>query len=96
MTTTSIPGQVSPTNKSRAGIVAGVIVALLILAGIVYYARQARQLAPATPSADIQALEEQGTSDSVAAIEQDLVGTDLGNLDQELGDIERELGGASQ
>ncbi|HEY4497721.1 MAG TPA: hypothetical protein VJC20_03155 [Candidatus Paceibacterota bacterium] len=92
---TSMPVQVSPTNKSHVGFVVGIIVALLVLAGILYYARQARQLAPA-PLSDIQALEEQGTSDEITAIEQDLAKTDLGNLDQELSDIERELGAVSQ
>lgn len=85
-----MPGQINPTNKSHAGFVAGIIVALLILAGLVYYARQQRQTVPA-PLSDIQALEEQRTSDEVAAIEQDLTETDLGDIDQELGDIEREL-----
>ena len=37
------------------------------------------------------ALEEQGTSDEIGAIETDLENTDLSNIDQELTDIEGEL-----
>ena len=93
---TSMPGQVSPTNKSRVGLVVGIIVALLVLALMVYYARQGLREAPPVQPTDIQALEQQGTTDEVAAVEQDLAATDLGNLDKELGDIDRELEAALQ
>ena len=56
------------------------------------------QLSPsptATPSTAIDestaALEEQGSSDEIEAIEADLENTDLSNIDQELTDIENEL-----
>lgn len=46
-----------------------------------------------TPTTDTQtkALLEQKTSDDAADIEKDLEDTDLSNLDQELGDIDKEL-----
>ncbi len=40
---------------------------------------------------DTAALEEQGTSDEISAIEEDLETTDFSNLDKELSEIESEL-----
>jgi hypothetical protein len=40
---------------------------------------------------DTAALEEQGTSDEISAIEEDLEATDFSNLDKELSEIESEL-----
>ena len=92
-TSTPMPEQVNPTNKSRIGVVVGIVVVLLILAGFVYYARQSQQQREVPPlqSTDIQALQTQGTSDEVVAIEQDLTATDLNDIDEELNDIDREL-----
>ncbi len=92
-TSTPMPEQVNPTNKSSIGVVVGIVVVLLILAGFVYYARQSQQQREVPPlqSTDIQALQTQGTSDEVVAIEQDLTATDLNDIDEELNDIDREL-----
>lgn len=47
--------------------------------------------APAEENGATTALETQGTSDEVSAIDTDLQATDLGNLDAELEDIDSEL-----
>jgi uncharacterized protein HemX len=60
---------------------------------------QEAETAPATESAEIQLgedeileqLQQQGDSDEIESIEEDLLSTDLSGLDRELGQIEEEL-----
>jgi hypothetical protein len=46
-----------------------------------------------TAAKELQLIQTQGTTDDLSAIEADLNASDLNTLDQELLDIERELGG---
>jgi len=76
-----------------------IIITILVIGGLYYWGAELNK--QAEPSAEeiaakvdhsTEALGTQGTSDEIAAIEEDLDLTDLGNLDAELGDIDAELG----
>lgn len=95
----------SPHQNSTLGPVVGtiIIVAVLVIGGLYYWGAQLnKQVAvdetvtgeqiAAEPDASTEALGEQGTSDEVDAIEDDLNLTDLDDLDAELGNIDAELG----
>ena len=89
-------------NQNSIGPIAGVILVIAILAigGFYFFGKEVSERVEA-PSAEeilgapdqaLQGLQAQGTSDEVTAIEEDLTGTNLENLDAELNTIETELG----
>jgi len=73
-------------QKSKAVWVVVIIIALVILAFLVYYFRN--QLPVYSPAAETA---QTPASDAVNDIEKDLGATNLDNLDQELSDIDKEL-----
>lgn len=97
--------QPEPSRRRAISVWVSVAVLLvLIAAGAWYYyayyyaPRSGEGLSPSSAPAvgvlgdqQTQALETQGTSDDIGAIEQDLKATDLGDLDRELSDIEAQL-----
>ena len=89
-------------NQNSIGPIAGVVLVIAILAigGFYFFGKEVSERAE-TPSVEeilgapdqaLQSLQAQGTSDEVTAIEADLTGTNLENLDAELNAIETELG----
>ncbi len=79
------------TSKSPKILLWIVILVALVLA--VVYAVGKGGLLKQTPSdTAVQELRQQGTSDEVADIEQDLEATSFTDLDAELNDIDKELG----
>ena len=65
--------------------------ALVVGLGIMAISLSQRPAPKTTFESDIEELEMQSDSDDVDAIEQDLMQTDLSDVDQELQDIDREL-----
>lgn len=89
MTSPIINPGASPASKKMA--IVWIIVALLVLAAVVWYYFIYYIPLPSLPSGPDEVtvkLEQQSTSDELSAIDQDLEVTELGNLDQELGDID--------
>ena len=84
-------------NKSAGPIVGIVIIVLILVFGGLYFWGQRAVEEPTAqdvmnaPDYALDSLAKVGTSDEVPAIETDLNGTDLNNLDTELGDIDTEL-----
>ncbi len=83
-------------SKGRKGnfllYLVGVIVVIVIV--VVFLTKVGRQPAPLPQPVDqqVQQLQTQSTSDDLSALETDLQNTNLDQLDQELTDIERDLG----
>jgi len=75
-------------KKSKTWLTISIIIVLAVLAYAVYFVRMSNQ---ETAEPIVNQLELQGTSDEVSAIEQDLTGTALDGLDNEVSDIEKEL-----
>lgn len=99
-----VPNQQPMEDGKQVGPVIGavIIVAVLVIGGLYYWGAEldkqtavdenltGEQIA-AEEDIATQALSEQGTSDEVSAIEDDLNLTDLDDLDAELGNIDAEL-----
>ncbi len=87
--------QAGSTARARKAawvwIVVGFAIVLAALAWYYYSSYVPPAVLPAGEDAATRALERQGTSDAVEAIEADLGATDLEGLDRELSDIDREL-----
>lgn len=93
-----------PNSGSSLGPAVGtiIIVAVLIIGGLYYWGAQLNKQAiddtltgediAAQADASLDALSEQGTSDEVDSIEEDLNLTDLDDLDAELDNIDAEFG----
>ncbi|MBI4118054.1 MAG: hypothetical protein HY455_00750 [Parcubacteria group bacterium] len=97
-----------PSSSGRRGGVGAtigivIVVLVLVLGGLYFWGKklveQESLTPPPTEEAILgavdpvqEALESQGTSDEITAIEADLSGTELGGLDTELQQIEAELG----
>jgi len=93
-------------EKKFAGQIIGIviIIGIIIIGGLYFYGKSLYQAAPIVdedvtgaeilerPDATTEALEQQGTSDEIVDIEEDLNVTDLDNLDAELENIDVELG----
>ncbi len=96
-------GPASPSpRRSPAGPLIGaiIVVFLLVLGALDYWGAQLAKREEARSAEEIgtlpdparDAIEVQGTSDEVGAIEEDLSATDLSGLDAELLEIDAELG----
>jgi len=88
----------APKEKSAGGVISTIIIVVIILIGAVYLftsREPAIEMTPeeisTAPDAQVEALMEQGTSDSLTTIEEDLDATELEGLDAELDAIEAEL-----
>jgi hypothetical protein len=81
-------------NKSFGPLIGIVIIILILVLGGLYLWSNQSDLGSLSPNEDgvIQALQEQGASDEVSAIEEDLSATDLESLDADLKNIEEGLG----
>lgn len=81
-------------HKSKVSLIIVIIVILVVLAFVIFYLRDSdlgSLPGLSNQMNDVQKLEQQGTSDEVATIEQDLAATNLNNLDKELDSIDKEL-----
>ena len=86
--------QPTEQHKSKTSLVIGIVALLIVLAFAIFYLRGGdlgSLPGLSNKMNDVQTLEQQGTSDEITAIEQDLAATDLGNLDKELDSIDQEL-----
>jgi len=92
----------SQNNSSKAGPTIGIIIIIVVLlAGALYFFGQTSEktsLQQLTPeaileqgAADIESLKTQSSSDTLEAIEQDLIDTDLTTLDKETTAIGTEI-----
>jgi len=92
----------SQKSGNQAGPIAGsiVVIIVLVLGGLYFIGKKVNDeglLGPTTeeiqraPDETLEMLQEQGTSDEVSAIEEDLDATILDDLDAELESIETEL-----
>lgn len=87
---TPAPADASAKQSKPMWIIAAVVV--IAVAALAWYFSVSRAPAlPAGEDAATKALETQGASDEIEAIDADLETTDLEGLDQELQDIEAEL-----
>jgi len=100
-------GAVAQTEKKSVGQIIGIvlIIAVIIIGGLYFYGKSLYNSSSSAiddsitaedilsqPDESTQQLLQQGTSDEIVDIEQDLNMTDLENLDAELGNIDAELG----
>lgn len=100
MEETQTPEEMPTEEKSTGAIIGAIIVVVLLVIGGLYFLGQkmaGEKVLPtpeeiaAEPDTTTEALQTQGTSDEIDAIEADL-GADLGDLDAEMANIEAELG----
>lgn len=97
-----LPPQPDNQEKSFGPLIGIIIIIVLLVIGGLYYwfnldigterDEMTAEEILAEKDLKLEALEQQGTSDEVAAIEEDLAATDLEGLDAELEQIDQELG----
>lgn len=80
---------------STMWLVVGIAVAGVILLLVVVSGGKLKAPAPVAQQIDtqVESLQKLSTSDEVTTIEAEAESTDLGNLDSEISDIEKDLGG---
>jgi len=102
-----VPLSSVPEEKTHVGPLIGIIiiVVVIVLGGLYFWGQRVNNMAPqenmadsmtaekvaAQPDEELNALETQGTSDTIADIEADTNATNLDGLDAEAGSIEAEL-----
>ncbi len=90
------------SSKTQVGPVVGsiIVIVIIILGGLYFIGKKASEEGAFAPTAEeilespdqaLQMLAEQGTSDEITAIEEDLNATELNNIDTELKNVEAEL-----
>ncbi len=86
-------GGMPPRNETSVGPVIGIviIVIIIILGGLYFWGSRVNDTM-INDEALIDSLSVQGTSDEIADIDADLVGTNLEGLDADLSSIDTELG----
>lgn len=94
----------SPKKEGSLGATAGIILILILIAlgGIYYFTKEVdygsyenESMNQAQDDAAVAAMEVQGTSDEVGAIEADLEATDFSEIDQMMLEIDAELQGSA-
>lgn len=88
----------SPEEEKSIGSLIGIIIiiAIIVIGGLYFWGKQINDAQTPEeimnqPDPQAQSLREQGSSDDIQSIENDLEATQLNNLDAELEDIEQEL-----
>ncbi len=77
------------SNKNHIALLAGVLIVAMVIMALVM--RRTNVIVFQPYEVEIQQLEEQSTSDEINSIEEDLLNTDLSDLDRELQEIDQEL-----
>ncbi len=83
-----------PRTSSSIGPLIGIVIviAIIVLGGMYFWGQRVEQTGNAVEGdTATQSLQNQGTSDDLAAIETDVSSTQLDSLDSELGNIDAEL-----